>query len=181
MRNSPYLREQILRCKQLWNNWEQLRCVAHSPLIVSMKIALLVSFGTSIVQIQSVRVKFDCTKDFSISRQKRLSMPAIHVCVPGAKYPFCGTNNFLFLSFGQGIHNFDESPKSIEDVIGDVSGPGKFSFNRAKCESLENYVTTPRSIHCFGKCGTCFLLTQFFYVTRSRKDDKSRNNTLLLC
>ena len=50
-----YKNRYYVRCEQMWNNWEQLQCVAHSPLIVSITIALLVSLGTRIVQIQSVR------------------------------------------------------------------------------------------------------------------------------
>ena len=41
---------------------EQLRCVAHSPLIVGITIGLSFSLGTCIVQQQSVWVKFACTK-----------------------------------------------------------------------------------------------------------------------
>ena len=48
--NSPSLQEPILRCKQEWTNWEQLRCVAHSPLIVGITIAPLFSLGTCVVQ-----------------------------------------------------------------------------------------------------------------------------------
>ena len=42
----------------------------------------------------------------------------------------------FFLSFGQGVYLFEESPKSIQDVIGDVCCPGEYCFNREKCESL---------------------------------------------
>ena len=60
------------------------------------------------------------------------------------------TNSFL-LSFGQGVYIFEESPKSIQDVIGDVFCPGMYCFNREKCESIGGYVTTPRSIYGCGK------------------------------
>ena len=52
----------MLRCKQVWKNWEQLRCVAHSPLTVGMTIAKLFSLGAWIFPIQSVRVHFPCTE-----------------------------------------------------------------------------------------------------------------------
>ena len=55
---------QILRCKQRWNLWEQLRCVVHSPLIVGMTIALSNWLGTCIVRTQCLRIYFVCTKDF---------------------------------------------------------------------------------------------------------------------
>ena len=64
-------------------------------------------------------------KDFSISRQKRLSMSAMCVGVSGAQYFFEEQTNSFFLSHGQGVYIFEESPKSIQDVIGDVYCPGK--------------------------------------------------------
>ena len=57
--------------------------------------------------------------------------------------PFEDQTLSFFLSFGQGVCNFDESPKSIQDVIGDVYCLGKYCSNREKCESLGFYVTTP--------------------------------------
>ena len=45
------------------------------------------------------------------------------------------TNSFL--SFVQGVHTFGKSPKSIQDVIGDVYCPGKYCFNREKRDSLD--------------------------------------------
>ena len=55
------------------------------------------------------------------------------------------TNSF-FLSLCQGVYLFEENRKSVQDVIGDVGCPGKYCFNRDKCESIRGYVTTPRSI-----------------------------------
>ena len=60
--------------------------------------------------------------------------------------PFADQINSFFFSFGQGAYVFEESPKSIQDVIGDVYCPGEYCLNREKCESLGGYVTTPRSI-----------------------------------
>ena len=62
------------------------------------------------------------------------------------------TNSF-FLSLGQGVYVFEESPKSGQDIIGEVICPGKYCSNREKCESLGGYVTTTRSIYACGKCG----------------------------
>ena len=53
----------------------------------------------------------------------------------------------FFLLLGQGVYIFEENPKSIRDVIGDVYCPGKFCFNREKCEYLGGYVTSPKSIY----------------------------------
>ena len=50
-------------------------------------------------------------KDFSVSRQTRLSMPAMWVCVPGAQYSFWRSNKFLFLvAWARGLH-FWRDPK----------------------------------------------------------------------
>ena len=62
------------------------------------------------------------------------------------------THSF-FLSFRQGVYIFDESPKSIQGVIGDVYCPGTYCSNRENYESLGGYVTTPRSVYACGKCG----------------------------
>ena len=67
--------------------------------------------------------------------------------------PFEEQTSSFFLSFGQEVYIFEESPKSIQDVIGDVFCSGKSCFNREKCESLGGYVTNPRSIYGCGKCG----------------------------
>ena len=62
-------------------------------------------------------------------------------------FPFEDQANSSFLSFGQEVDIFEESPKSIKDAIGDVYCPGKYCSNREKSESLGSCVTTPRSIY----------------------------------
>ena len=62
------------------------------------------------------------------------------------------TNSF-FLSLGPGVYNFEEIPKSYQDVIGDVYCPGEYCLNREKCKSIGGYVTTPRSIYGCDICG----------------------------
>ena len=62
------------------------------------------------------------------------------------------TNSFFF-SLGQGVYVFEERPTSIQAVVVDVYCPGKYCFNREKCESIGGYVTTPRSIYVCGKFG----------------------------
>ena len=66
--------------------------------------------------------------------------------------PFEDQTNF-FLSFGPGVYIFEDNPKSIQDVLGEVYCPDKYCLNREKCESIGGYVTTPRSIFACGKCG----------------------------
>ena len=44
--------------------------------------------------------------------------------------PFEHQSNSFFLSFGQGVYIFEENPKSIQHVNGDVYCPGKFCSKR---------------------------------------------------
>ena len=87
------------------------------------------------------------------------------------------TNSF-FLSFGQGVYTFQGSPKSVQDVIGDVYFPGKYCSNREKCKSLGGYVTTPRSIYGCGKCGAWLFVHKVPLMIREHvkttKTDKTR-------
>ena len=87
------------------------------------------------------------------------------------------TNSF-FLSLGQLVYIFEESAKSVQDVIGDVFCPGKYCSNREKCESLGGYVTTPRSIHACGKCGAWLFVHKVPFMlqehVKTTKTDKTR-------
>ena len=67
--------------------------------------------------------------------------------------PFEEQINSLFLSLGQGFYIFEERPKSVQEVIGDVYCPAKTCLNRQKCKSIGGYVTTPRSIYGCDNCG----------------------------
>ena len=73
----------------------------------------------------------------------------------------------IFLLFGQGVYIFEESPKSIQDVNGDVYCRGNYCFNREKCQSLQGYVTTPRSIHGFGKRGAWLFVHKLPFGNKS--------------
>ena len=90
--------------------------------------------------------------------------------------PFEGQRNSFFLSLGEGIYIFEEIPKSIQDVIEDVYCPGKCCSNRQKWESLNSYVTTPRSIYGCGRCGAWlfvhrvpFMLQEHIKTTKTDK------------
>ena len=90
--------------------------------------------------------------------------------------------NSSFSSFGSAVHIFEESLKSIQNVIGDVYCPNKFCLNREICKYIAGYVTTPRSIYGCNNCGAwLFVHKVFFHVTGARKHDKNRQNTLFLC
>ena len=87
------------------------------------------------------------------------------------------TNSF-FLSLGQGVYVFEEKPKSLQEVIGDVYCPGEFCLNREKCESIGGYVTTPRSIYGCGKCGAWLFVHKVPFTlqehVKTTKTDKTR-------
>ena len=92
--------------------------------------------------------------------------------------PFADQTISFFLSFSQGVYVFEEIPKSIQDVIGDVYCGGKYCFNREKCESLHRYVSTPRSNYDCGKCGAWLFVHKDLFVlqehVKAAKTDKTR-------
>ena len=83
------------------------------------------------------------------------------------------TNSF-FLSFGPGIYIFEENPKSIQDVVGDVY----YCSKREKCKSIGGYVATPRSIYGCGKCGAWLFVQKVPFMlqehVKTTKTDKTR-------
>ena len=91
--------------------------------------------------------------------------------------PFQEQTNSFFLSLGRGVYIFEESPKSVQDVIGDVYCPGEYCLNREKCESIGGYVTTPRSIYGCGKCGAWLFVHKIFFMlqehVKTTKTDKT--------
>ena len=101
----------------------------------------------------------------------------------------CQMRNFSFedqvnsfsLSLGQKVYIFEESPKSIRDVIGDVYCPRNYCFNREKCESLDGYVSTPRSIYGCGKCGTWLLVHKVPFMLQEHAQTTKTDKTLFFC
>ena len=91
--------------------------------------------------------------------------------------PFEDQTNSFFLSLGQGVYIFEETPKSAQDVCGDVYSPGKHCYNREKCESIEGYVTTPRSIYGCGKYGAWLFVHKVPFMlqkhVKTTKTDKT--------
>ena len=91
--------------------------------------------------------------------------------------PFEDQTNSFFLSLSQAVYIFEESPKPVQDVIGDVYYPGKYCSNRDKCESLGGYVTTPRSINACGKCGAWLFVHKVPFMfqehVKTTKTDKT--------
>ena len=92
--------------------------------------------------------------------------------------PFEEQTNSFFKSLGQRVYMFEESPESIQDVIGDVYSPGEICLNREKCKSIGGYVTTSRSIYGCGKCGAWFFVHKVPFVlqehVKTTPTDKTR-------
>ena len=80
--------------------------------------------------------------------------------------PFEDQTNSFFLSFGPGVYVFEEIPKTIQDVNGNVYCPGKYCLNREKCESIGGYVTTPRSTYGCAKCGVWLFVHKFPFTSQ---------------
>ena len=93
-------------------------------------------------------------------------------------FPFDDQTNSFFLSHGQGVCIFEKSSKSDQDVVGDIYCPGKYCSNRAKCESLGGYLTTPRSIYVCGMCGAWLFVHKVRFMlqehVKTTKTDKTR-------
>ena len=113
----------------------------------------------------------------SLGRSDYQGQQCAYVCQV-RNIPFEAQTNSFFLSFGQWVYIFEQSPKSIQDVIGDVYCPGKYYFNREKCESLAGYVITPRSIYGCGKCGAWLFVHEVAFMlhqhVKTTKTDKTR-------
>ena len=102
-----------------------------------MTIVLLFSLGTCIVQIQSVQVEFAYTKRLSnLWVEAIINALSLVLCAQVRKVPFEEQINSFFLSLGQGVYIFEERPKSVQEVIGDVYCPGKYCLNTEKCKSI---------------------------------------------
>ena len=92
--------------------------------------------------------------------------------------PFEDQRNSFFLSLGQGVYIFEDNPKSVQDVIGDVCCPGKYCSSTEKCGPLGGYVTTPTSIFVCGKCEAWLFIHKVPFMlqvhVQRTKTDKTR-------
>ena len=150
--------------------------------MVGMTIALLFSLETCIIQIQSVQVDFACTKNFSISRQKRLSMPAMRVCVSGARYSFWRSKKFLFLvTWPRGLH-FWREPK-ISSICYWRCLLSWQVLSQQREMRIYWWLCNNPEIHLWlWKVWGLVVCSQSpFLITRARKDNKNRQNSLFLC
>ena len=87
------------------------------------------------------------------------------------------TNSFL-LSLGPWVYIFEENPKSIQDVFGDVICLRKYCSYSEKCKSIGGYVTTPRSIYGCDNCGAWLFVHKNLFTLQEHvktiKTDKTR-------
>ena len=141
---------------------------------------LLISLGTCIIQIQSVRVNFACTEGLL----NRLTEAIINVrnarlCARCAIFLFKIKRIPFSCRLVKGFTLLKkENSKSIKDVIGDVFCPGKYCFNRDKFESLDGYVTTPRYTYCCAKRGAWLFVHKVPFMlqehVKTTQTDKTR-------
>ena len=86
--------------------------------------------------------------------------------------------NSFFLSLGPGVYIFEESAKTIQDIIGDVYCPGEYCLNEEICKSLGGYVTTPRCIFGCHNCGAWLFIHKVAFTlqehVKTTKTDKTR-------
>ena len=149
---------------------------------MGLTIALLFSLETCIVQMQTVWVNFACTKNFSISWQKRLSMSAMWVCLPGAQYPLWRTNKLLFLvSWSRSLHFWRETKVNSRCCWRCVLSWQVLSQQREM--RIYWWLCNNSEIQLWlWKVWSLVVCSQSsFHVTRARKDDKNRQNTFFLC
>ena len=119
-----------------------------------MTIALIFSLGTCIVQIQSVRVNFVCTKTlFNLSAEAIINVRNARLCARCATFhlkmkqiPFCCRLVKGFISLKRAQNQFMMILEMCSVLASIVSTERNASL-------LTGYVTSPRSIYGCGRCG----------------------------
>ena len=121
-------------------------------------------------------------KDFSISRQKRLSMPAMWVCVPGAQFSIWSSNKFLVLVTWSRVLHFWREPKINSRYYWRCQLSWQVLFQQREMRIYWRLCNNSAIHLCLWKVWSLVVCSQSsFYVTRARKDDTNRQNTLFLC
>ena len=132
------------------------------------------------VQKQNVRTNFACTKRlFNLSAEAIIKACNGHLCARFAIFPFkIKQIPFSCRLVKELVYIFEENPKPIQDVIGDLCCPGKYCFNREKFESLDGYVATPKSIYGCGTCGAWLFVHKVPFMlqehVKTTETDKTR-------
>ena len=93
------------------------------------------------------------------------------------KIPFAEQTISFFLSLGQGVYILEETPNSIQDVIGDVYCPGKYCLKKEKCEPFGGYVTTRRSNYGCGNCGAWLFIHEVSFTLQDHKKTTKTDKT----
>ena len=119
-------------------------------------------------------------KDFSISRQKRLSMPAMWVCVPGAQYSFWRSNKFLFfVAWSRGLH-FWREPNISSRCYWRCLLCWQVLFQQREMRIYWRLCNNSEIHLWLWKVWSLVVCSQSsFYVTRARKDDKNQQTLFL--
>ena len=131
------------------------------------------------VQIQSVCVKFACTKKlFNLWAEVIINARNARLCARCAIFLLKNKQTPFSCRLFKGFYFLKESRKSIQDVIGEVYSPGEYCLNREKCDSLGGYVTSPRLIYACGKCGAWSFVHKVLFMlqehVKKTKTDKTR-------
>ena len=181
-RNQTSLQEWNFCCLQVWYFWEQLQCVVHSLLIVGMTIVLLFSLGMCIVQIQSVWVNFACTKRlFNLLAEAIINSRKARLCVKCAIF-FWRSNKFLFLiAWSWGLHFWRES--KINSRCHWRCVLPRWVLSQQREMQIYWWLCNNSEIHLWlwQLWSLVVCSKSSVHVTRARKDDKNRQNTLCLC
>ena len=152
----------------------------HSPLIVGMTKTLLFSLGMCIVQIKSVWVNFACTKRLlNLSAEAIINARIARICVPGAESSFWRSNKFLFLvAWSSGLHFWRESKIISRCHWRCVLSQWVLSQQREM--QIYWWLCNDSEMHLWlWQSWSLVVCSQgSFHVTRARKDDKNRQNTL---
>ena len=162
----------------MWNNWEQLQCVVHSPLIVGMTIALLFSLGTCIVQIQSVQVEFASIKRlFNLPTEAIINARNARLCVRCAIFALKIKENLFLVAWSRGLRFWRETKISSRCYWRCLLS-WQVLFQQKEMR-ISWWLCNNSEIHsCLWKMWSLVVCSQSsFFVTRARKNDKNRQNT----
>ena len=147
-----------------------------------MTIALLFSLGTCIVQKQNGRVNFACTERlFNLSAEAILRERNARLCVKCAIF-LLKIKQFLFschlvtgFTFLKKLQNQFKMLLEMGIVLASIAPLERKTNLLTLCNNSEIYLW-------LWKVWSLVARSQIsFYVTRARKDDKNRQNTLFHC
>ena len=147
-----------------------------------MTKALLFSLGTCIVQIQSVRVNFACTKGLSnLLAEEVINARNARLCVKCAIFLLKTKQIPFFVVRSRGLHYWRDSKINSRCFWRCVLS-WQVLFQQREMR-ISWWLCNNTEIHlCLWKvCSLVVCSQSSFYVTRARGDDKNRQNTLFLC